>query len=438
MRSMKHLMMTRRLKMENKTFILSTLIGLTFLSACHVSYTSTEEKILSMPEQQQTAAKNAEFDMPLNKSAIRTPDGANALDLETPLRCNVNWQTQQLILTLPFNNTAFKLQPIDPSDDLPRLEVTGFTFETMPAENALAKLLKEADITLTAKDAPYAPISGEDLKGELTDVVNMITNAAGIFYHYDADKKLMTLSRRAEQVVYVPKTRPIMLALLDVLRGAGLTDMTPNWAEYSITFNADTQLKGNMKQLINYFESNPTLIAYDVHVFKITPYDGCDVEWKALLDEFNFGTITTAQTGVIGRVLTTTNEININTLQRFLGSKASIESVSEGKFVVPNLWLSRFDVGKCGQMGCPQSDLSVLAKANVEKNNYITSDVTLETTNGQITQFKVKNKLGENFMIIGLPGELFGQKEPKSETVVFMVPRLIKTMKTTEDIKNNI
>ncbi len=389
-------------------------------------------------EPKQAAIDNAQFDMPLGKASIRTPDGANALDLETPLRCNVNWQTQQLILTLPFNNTAFKLKSVKPSDDLPRLEVTGFTFETMPAEKALVQLTKEAGITLTAKDAPYASVSGEDLKGELTDVVNMITNAAGIFYTYDATNKVMTLSKRSDQIVYVPKTRPIILGLLDVLRGAGLTDMTTNWSEYSIEFNADAELKNKTKQLINYFESNPTLVAYDVSVFRITPYDGCDVEWKGLLDTFDFGTITTAQTGVIGRVLTTTNDINIKTLQQFLGSKASVDKISEGKFVVPNLWLSRFDVGKCGQMGCPESELSVLAKASVKENNDITSEVTLETTQGQITNFKVQNKLGENFLIIGLPNALFGQKEPKSETVIFMVPRLIKTIKTNENIKNNI
>ena len=270
-------------------------------------------------EPKQAAIDNAQFDMPLGKASIRTPDGANALDLETPLRCNVNWQTQQLILTLPFNNTAFKLKSVKPSDDLPRLEVTGFTFETMPAEKALVQLTKEAGITLTAKDAPYASVSGEDLKGELTDVVNMIANAAGIFYTYDATNKVMTLSKRSDQIVYVPKTRPIILGLLDVLRGAGLTDMTTNWSEYSIEFNADAELKNKTKQLINYFESNPTLVAYDVSVFRITPYDGCDVEWKGLLDTFDFGTITTAQTGVIGRVLTTTNDINIKTLQQFLG-----------------------------------------------------------------------------------------------------------------------
>lgn len=40
---------------------------------------------------------------------IRTPRGANQLDLETPLRCFVNWETQQMISSVPYNLKAFNL-----------------------------------------------------------------------------------------------------------------------------------------------------------------------------------------------------------------------------------------------------------------------------------------------------------------------------------------
>ena len=418
--------------MLKKLFFLCGGFAILTLVACKSSQNETLEEIITDPE------INAELFYPIDSRSIRTPDGANALDLETPLRCNVNWETQQMVLTLPFNNSVFKMERLGTNDKLPRFEVTGFTFETMPAEKALYKLTKEAGIKLVAKDAPYTSLSGDNLKGEFTDVVNMITEAAEIYYSYDAEKKIMTLSRRANLILYVPPSRPIILAFLDVLRGSGIMDMTTNWADYSITFDADIELKNKITALIGYFENNPNLVAYDISVFKIYPNDGCDVEWKGLLDAFHFGTITTAQTGVIGRLLTTTNEISIENLRYFLGQKANIVSVSEGKFVVPNLWLSRFDVGKCGKIKCAEAELSVLAKASVEQDNYISTDITLETTKGQITQFKVRNKLGENFMIIGLPNELFGQKTPKSETVIFMVPRLIRTLKTTETIKNKI
>lgn len=191
--------------------------------------------------------------------------------------------------------------------------------------------------------------------------------------------------------------------------------------------------------LIKYFENNPTLVAYDVSVFRIYPYTKTsEIQWKDMLNVFDFGTITTAKTGVIGRVLTTTDELNISSLRRFLGQQAMVLPVAEGKFVVPNLWFSRFDIGKCGSRNSIEADLSILAKASLEKNNRIFSDITLENTGGQITQFSIRSKLGENFLIIGIPNELFGVSSPRSETVIFMVPRIIRTLKTSKPILNKI
>ncbi|MBQ8870677.1 MAG: hypothetical protein IJ019_04805 [Alphaproteobacteria bacterium] len=412
-----------------KKTVLFSLFTIFYITSC----TYHQEEPVSFDE-----GVNAEILYPQDQRLIRTPDGANALDLETPLRCNVNWQTQQMLLTLPFNNSAFRIERLEKNDKLPGFEVTGFTFETMPAEKALYKLTKEAGIKLVAKDAPYTSLSGDNLKGEFTDVINMITEAAEIFYTYDADNKVMTLSRKTEISLYVPQSRPIILSMLDVLRGSGITDMTTNWSDYSLTFDVDMEVKNKITSLMNYFESNPNLVAYDVNIFKIYPNDNCDIEWNKLLDNFDFGTITTAQTGVIGRVLTTTNELSLENLRQFLGQSAKIEPVSEGTFVVPDMWLSRFDVGKCGKMGTDTSGLSILAKASVVNDNRITSEVTLETTKGQITNFKVRNKLGENFMIIGLPNEVYSADMPRSETVIFMVPKIIRTLKTNETIKNKI
>lgn len=390
-----------------------------------------------LPSEMPIVRTEAEEDEP--RAIIRTPEGANELDLETPLRCNVNWETQQMILTLPYTQSAFKLERNGINNPLPRYEVTGFSFDMMPTEQALLKLTKEAGIRISSADGPYTSISANDLKGELAGVVKMMADSAGIYYSYDAKEKILTLSRHANMTLYTPHSRPILLGLLDVIRGAGITNIVTNWADYSITFDADVETKNKMVELINSFENNPTLIAYDVSVFRLYPYDQSrDIEWKEMLKAFDFGSITTAQTGVIGRILTTSNDINIEKLQQFLGNQAQIQLVSEGKFVVPNLWMARFDIGKCSQPKADSYGLSILAKASLEKNNNIFSEVTLEETNGQVTNFKIRDKLGNNFLIIGLPNELFGIKSPRSETVIFMVPRIIRTLKTNEKIKNQI
>jgi len=388
---------------------------------------TTEERIAS------------ETILPQDPHLIRTPKGASSLDLETPLRCYVNWSTQEMIKTIPYNMKAFNLVRNGKNDILPRFEVTGFTFATMPAEKAMYKLTKEAGIKLVAKDAPYASISAENLRGELSEVIGMIADAAEIYYAYDAERKTLTISRKSNFSLYVPKSRPIMLGLLDVLRGSGITDMTTDWSDYSVTFDADFELQEKINKLVAYFEDNPSLITFDVNIFRIYPYnENNDIEWQELLRTFDFGTIKTTKTGVIGRALTTSNDLNISTLRSFLGQQAMVIPVAEGKFVVPNLWFARFDIGKCGARDSIEAGLSVLAKASLEHDNRIFSDITLETTNGQITQFNVRSRLGENFMIIGIPNQIFDKNSPKSETVVFMVPRIIRTLKTNQPIRNNL
>lgn len=310
--------------------------------------------------------------LPQDPNMIRTPKGASSLDLESPLRCYVNWNTQEMITTIPYNVKAFNMVRNGKNDMLPRFEVTGFTFATMPAEKAMYKLTKEAGIKLVAKDAPYASISAENLRGELSEVIGMIADAAEIYYAYNAETKTLTISRKANFSLYVPKSRPILLALLDVLRGSGITDVTTDWADYSVTFEADFELRNKINKLVAYFEDNPTLIAFDVNVFRIYPYSADDdIEWQDLLKTFDFGTIKTTKTGVIGRALTTSNDLNISTLRSFLGQQAMVIPVAEGKFVVPNLWFARFDIGKCSARDSLETGLSVLAKASLEHNNRI-------------------------------------------------------------------
>ena len=369
---------------------------------------------------------------------IKTPLGARTLDLETPLRCSVNWQTQQMISTIPYNLKAFNLIRNGDNDLLPRFEVNGFTFGTMPAEKALKRLTKEAGIKLIAKDAPYASISGENLRGEFTDVVNMITTAAEVYYTYNAQNKTLRISRKASFSLYVPQSKTILLGILDVLRGAGITDFTADYEDYSISFNADYELKNKIIKLINYFEENPILIAFDVSVFRIKPYNNKDLNWQPMLNYFDFGSVKSAKTGVLGRVLTTSHDINYASLNSFLGRQGKVENVAQGKFIVPNLWFSRFDIGKCGNRNAIEADLSILAKSSFEQNDKIFSNITLETTGGEITQFSTRSKLGENYLIIGIPNNIFDKSSNKSETVVFIVPRIIRTLKTTKHLQKHI
>ena len=339
---------------------------------------------------------------------LRTTFRANDLDLETPLRCNVNWKTQEMVQILPHNNISFRIERNEINNPLPELEVRDFTFDNIPAEQALVKLTEEAGVTLVAKDAPYPALYGKNLNGSFKEVVDMVARSADLFYRYDAETNSLILSRRASFTLYAPSSRTLLLGFLDILRGAGITDMITNWRDYTISFETNLETYDKINELIGDFENNPTMVMYEISIFRVIAKEPCGVVWNDLLKDFKFGSIATAQTGVIGR------------------------------FIVPARWFSRFDVGRCGKLENMEYSLSVLARASMEKNNRIVSDITLDTTDGEITKFKVRSRLGENFLIIGLPSEIFGEATQGTETIVYIVPRLVRLLKTDEKIKNRI
>ncbi|MBR2274296.1 MAG: hypothetical protein IJ864_05685 [Alphaproteobacteria bacterium] len=428
--------MMNRLNFLKHKINLFILFSFAVIGACNAF--QDDETVITSHADEDISAGNYMVFPQQDPYMLRTIHRAYDLDLETPLRCHVNWKTQEMVQILPHNNVSFKLERNDVNDPLPDFEVKNFSFDNLTADQALLKLTREAGITLVAKDAPYPTLYGENLNGSFKEVLDHITQSADVFYRYDAKMNSIILNRRGSFTMYTPSSRTILLGFLDVLRGAGITDMVTNWRDYTISFEANLETIDKVNTLVADFEDNPTMIMYDVSVFRVIAKEPCGIVWKDLLKDFQFGSIATTQTGVIGRVLTVTNDISKEHLQQFVAKYGTVQDISEGHFVVPTRWFSRFDVGRCGKLDNMEYPLSILAKAGLEKNNRIYSEITLDTTDGEITKFKVRNKLGENFLIIGLPSEIFGSAKEGTETIVFIVPRLVRMLKTDEKIKNQI
>jgi hypothetical protein len=233
-------------------------MALLLLGACN-RYTQEDETVVSYGIQNDVANSTSLVLPQQDPYMLRTSFRANDLDLETPLRCNVNWKTQEMVQILPHNNVSFRIDRNDVNDPLPKFEVKNFTFDNIPAEQALFQLTKEAGITLVAKDAPYPTLYGKNINGSFSEVVEMIARSADLFYRYDAKMNSIILSRRASFTLYAPSSRTLLLGFLDILRGAGITDMITNWRDYSISFETNLETMDKINDLIKEFENGVTL-----------------------------------------------------------------------------------------------------------------------------------------------------------------------------------
>ena len=116
------------------------------------------------------------------------------LNLESPFRCDVKeFGDIEVMTTLSLMPQDFVLKQVDTGSVLPRFEVNGFSFDKMPINKALERLVKEADITVISTDKVYPELNANDLHGELEPVIAELTRVGDIFYSYNDTSKQLTV-----------------------------------------------------------------------------------------------------------------------------------------------------------------------------------------------------------------------------------------------------
>jgi hypothetical protein len=175
------------------------------------------------------------------------------------------------------------------------------------------------------------------------------------------------------------------------------------------------------------------MVAWDIDVYRVYPRTDNPIIWMNMLPAFGDKNVRMSIPGVVGRALVTSPEINTKTLQEFLAQQGNVVLISQGTFVIPNGWQSRFDIGQCGKEERLETDLTIGATGkygDYAGMNKIDSKIVLRTGAGELTSFKIPSSLGDNYVIIGIPTHSFVTDpetliSPFAELVVFMSPRVI-------------
>ncbi|MBR4316074.1 MAG: hypothetical protein IKP65_03790 [Alphaproteobacteria bacterium] len=411
-----------------------------------------ETSVVQTPVAQVPYVETTSYDVKVNdyvpvfdKLPSRTLENVEKFNLETPLRCEVDWETQQLISTQPFDRRDFLLERVDKGDALPDLKVENLSFENKSVDEVLRILLKNTGIQIYATDSFYKTLSQKEIGGNLTQVIDLITSLGGVYYNYDNRIKRITLKRYAKWNLHVPLSTDVILGMEDALRGADIDDIVIDWEDKIIIFQGDIVTEDKVRNIINKFAIENYLIAYDIDVLRVYPktLDG-SIKWMNILEAFNTGSIKLSQKGIIGRALVVSSNFNRDSLNEFLYPQANTVLVSSGTFIVPDRWQGRFDIGRCGREVRLETDLNILNQTQfLPSDKYVgklDNTIVLRTSNGDIAKYTVPSRLGDNILIIGIPTQYFVEgKEtiipPNAELVVLLSPRIIKIVRPFEQNK---
>ena len=365
------------------------------------------------------------------KKAALTTDTARHFSIELPRRCTVNWDNQSVVSVVP--DEKIEIVRLNVGDSLPKLTVSDYDFRKQTVSAALNKLLDGINISVIEQEPGYEKISGSIASGDLADSVDLITRLGRMYYTYDAAMGEIKLYNRGKWLIKMPRDDTIVMALLDAMHGADVRNLLVDWADNTVIFEGNYQTEREVERIISDISSKKYVMAWDMDVYRVYPRTDNPIIWMNLLPAFGEKNIKMSIPGVVGRALVVGPEINTKTLQEFLSTQANLVLVSQGRFVVPDGWQSRFDIGQCSKEERLETDLIVGASATYGDfggRDKIDAKIVLRTSNGELSSFTIPSSVGDNYIIVGIPTHSFVTTpetliSPFAELVVFMSPRIV-------------
>ncbi len=365
------------------------------------------------------------------KKAALTTDTARRFSVELPRRCTVNWDNQSVVSVVP--EEKIEIVRLDAGDPLPDLAVSDYDFKQQTVRAALDNLLQGVQIDVIEQEPVYEKISGSIVGGNLSQAVDLMTRLGRAYYSYDAAAGELKLFNRAKWLIKMPENETIIMALLDAMHGADVRNIVVDWADKTLVFEGNYQTEREVAHIVADIASKKYVLAWDMDVYRVYPKTDNPIIWMNLLPAFGTNNIKMSIPGVVGRALVVGPEINSKTLQEFLAQQSNVVLISQGHFVVPDGWQSRFDIGQCGKEERIETDLIVGATAQYRDyagRKKIDAKIVLRTSKGELSSFSIPSTVGDNYVIIGIPTHSFVTTpetliSPFAELVVFMSPRIV-------------
>lgn len=365
------------------------------------------------------------------KKAALTTDTAQRFSIELPKRCKVDWDNQSIVSVIP--EEPIEIIRLEVGDPLPELKVSDYEFKELTVKQALDKLLEGTDISVIEDEDTVETISGSISSGTLSDTVELMSKMGRVYYSYDAESAEIHLNNRAKWMIKMPRDESIIMALLDAMHGADMRNLLVDWQDKTLVFEGNYQTEREVAKIISDIASKKYMLAWDIDVYRVYPRTDNPIIWMNLLPAFGEKNIKMSIPGVVGRALVVSPEINTKTLQEFLSQQANVVLISQGRFVIPNGWQSRFDIGQCSKEERLETDLIIGATGKYGDyggRDKIDAKIVLRTSNGELSSFNIPSSVGDNYVIIGIPTHSFVTTpetliSPFAELVVFMSPRII-------------
>ncbi len=329
---------------------------------------------------------------------------AAKVNLEMPFRCVLPGTDQQISNTIVLTPDDFSFIPLNAGDSLPRYSVNGYTFMDKPLNEALGELLKNADIKVLAPKSEHALLDGTNVKGELSGVVEQLTQAGDMFFHYQASEKVLTLLPRTEYALNVPKNKVVLMAMLDALHGAQIAKLQVDWEKYQIQMSVSVAELKKAKELVHQILRDSYLLAAEVEGYQIIPYAGVS-NWQEMFNQ-TADLVGQMERAVMGRSVVLKKKVSTVDFLNVLQDYYQVVPFVTGQTVVANGWQMKFNIAECSKANLMYPSLQMILRTRIKDETTEKTKISLYAGGNPLTTFEVNSALNQDVLLMGIPSKV--------------------------------
>jgi hypothetical protein len=267
----------------------------------------------------------------------------------------VNFLNEEPVITLYGDSLSTWFGDYNRGAPLPDRKVGPVIVNGIELVSAIQLLVEPFDIAV----APAPEMAGVKAtlfntgKRPLSEIVQVLCDNAGVFYHYDG--RTLRLDAKRNFVARVPRIGESVTSIAEAVGNLGATDIHADPASGLLSFAADYRTHERLKEYMRTFENGRDMIVYDVWILEIKLDESSQigVNWKSLTElssdglQLNFGmSSTTLASGLNLGLISEGDASSLEAVLQFLEEHGSAKTLARPTVTVMSGKEASFNVGE--------------------------------------------------------------------------------------------
>lgn len=240
------------------------------------------------------------------------------------------------------NDAVLDLRPMKSSDVMPKVTLKNFSSTNATLEQILMLAFSDSGVSykLDYEGAPLqsmiTSISG--FNGTLDQLLQVMSDGMGFFYHYDKSMNLVTISPMQTFAVSLPPVPDAYPSILKIIQKLGANTPIVDESTSQMIFTANRSALKRIDGYLDMMRANLSLLHYEVYIMQVSLERGGElgIRWNDFslangkLKGLTSGTAGAASGGAFTTQFVFSNQnFSMDTLLNFLSTQGETQALSQ-------------------------------------------------------------------------------------------------------------